>query len=147
MTNTLTVRAVKPNDHPQWLELYKGYINFYGRTFDEKKVATLWQWIQDNKIFCLIAETEGKIVGLAHYREMLSPLNGFAIGFLDDLFVSPNYRGQQIANALMQALKNKAQEQNWLFIRWITQENNYRAKAFYDRIANKTDWNTYQMDC
>lgn len=143
----ITIRFVEEKDYQQWLNVYKGYINFYKRDFDENKVATVWQWIKDKKMFALVAELEEKLVGLAHYREMLSPLNGFTVGFLDDLFVNLDCRGKKVVDALMQALKQQAQQQGWPFIRWITAENNYRAKAFYDRIASKTAWNTYQMDC
>ncbi|UYZ84665.1 GNAT family N-acetyltransferase [Entomomonas sp. E2T0] len=146
MTNVI-IRFVEEKDYQQWIDVYKGYISFYQRDFDEKKVATVWQWIKDKKMFALVAELEGELVGLAHYREMLSPLNGFTVGFLDDLFVNPDCRGKKVVDALMQALKQQAQQQGWPFIRWITAENNYRAKAFYDRIATKTAWNTYQMDC
>lgn len=146
-TKTTIIRAVDQLDHEQWLKLYQGYITFYQRDYDEKKVATLWQWLKDKKIFGLVAEQEGKLIGLAHYREMPSPLNGFMVGFLDDLFVDPNCRGSQVASELMSALKEQAQLHGWPFIRWITNENNYRAKAFYDKISSKTVWNTYQMDC
>jgi hypothetical protein len=30
-------------------------------------------------------------------------------------------------------------------IRWITREDNYRARAVYDRIATKTNWTTYDL--
>lgn len=146
-TKTISIRAVDQFDHEQWLTLYQGYIAFYQRKYDDQKVATLWQWLTDKLIFGLVAEQDGKLVGLAHYREMPSPLNGFMVGFLDDLFIEPNCRGSEVATGLMSALKEQAQVRGWPFIRWITHENNYRAKAFYDKISNKTLWNTYQMDC
>ena len=36
------------------------------------------------------------------------------------------------------------EEQGWPVIRWITAENNYRARALYDRLSDKTHWVTYQ---
>lgn len=145
--NNVTIRFVEEKDKQQWLEVYKGYISFYQRQYDETKVATVWQWLQEQKMFALVAELDGELVGLAHYHEMLSPLNGFTVGFLDDLFVTPACRGKKVVDVLMQAIKQQVQQNGWPFVRWITAENNYRAKAFYDKIANKTPWNTYQMDC
>ena len=37
-------------------------------------------------------ELEGKIVGIAHYRTMPRPIKGQYIGFLDDLFVEPEFQ-------------------------------------------------------
>jgi hypothetical protein len=37
-------------------------------------------------------ELENKIVGIAHYRTMPRPINGQYIGFLDDLFVEPEFQ-------------------------------------------------------
>jgi hypothetical protein len=30
-------------------------------------------------------------------------------------------------------------------IRWITAENNYRARGVYDRLATRTNWVTYDL--
>lgn len=144
MANIL-VRAITAADHDQWLKLYSGYIAFCRRTFDAASVETLWQWLMDQKIFCLVAIVDNQMVGLAHAKEQLSPLNGKKVGYLDDLFVILPYRGKGVANQLMAHLKLLAESKNWLFIRWITRENNYRAKAFYDKIAKKTIWHTYQL--
>jgi len=48
------------------------------------------------KLNGLVYEVDGNIVGFAHYRRMPSPLRGQDIGFLDDLFVDPEHRGQRI---------------------------------------------------
>lgn len=48
MTNVI-IRFVEEKDYQQWIDVYKGYISFYQRDFDEKKVATVWQWIKDKK--------------------------------------------------------------------------------------------------
>ena len=85
------------------------------------------------------------MVGLAHFREMPSPLRGTNIGFLDDLFVLPEKRGGKVVTLLIEELKKEAIEKNWGIIRWITQDNNYRARNLYDKISQKTDWNTYEM--
>ena len=33
----------------------------------------------------------------------------------------------------------------WTVIRWITAEDNYRARGLYDRVADKTKWATYDI--
>jgi GNAT superfamily N-acetyltransferase len=115
---------------------------------DGEILDTVWSWIFDknNPFFALIAKNEaGDALGLAHYREMPSPLRGTGVGFLDDLYVKPEYRGSGCAQAFYTELKIIGKDKGWPFIRWITAENNYRGRASYDKIAEKTPWLTYQM--
>jgi len=36
-------------------------------------------------------------------------------------------------------------ERGWALVRWITRDNNYRARGLYDRLALRSDWITYEM--
>ena len=76
---------------------------------------------------------------------MPSPLRGKNIGFLDDLIVLPKNRGSNAARMLLDELKMIAKSEEWGVIRWITRDNNYRARSLYDQLAQKTDWNMYEM--
>jgi hypothetical protein len=31
-------------------------------------------------------------------------------------------------------------------VRWLTADNNYRARGLYDRCATRTHWITYEME-
>lgn len=141
----IEIRGITPADHEEWTKLYRGYISFCRRDFDTNRVEILWQWLMAEKIFCLVAIVNKQMVGLAHAKEQLSPLNGQVVGYLDDLFVLAHYRGKGVADRLMAQVKLLGLTRQWLFIRWITRDNNYRAKAFYDKIAKKTSWHTYQL--
>ena len=57
------------------------------------------------------------------------------IRFLDDLFVETGFRGQKIAQKLIDHLKSLSKANNWCGIRWITHSNNENAKKLYDNIA------------
>ena len=81
-----------------------------------------------------------------HCRQMPSPLRGALVGFLDDLFVAPSARGQGVVESLYAALDALAREQGWPFIRWITAEDNYRARSVYEKLSDRTHWVTYQMN-
>ncbi len=95
----------------------------------------------------LVASIGGNLVGLAHYRPMPSPLRGEDIGFLDDLFVAPAGRGLGVAERLILAVRDEGRRRSWDLIRWITRDDNYRARSVYDRVAEKTDWNLYELKC
>jgi ribosomal protein S18 acetylase RimI-like enzyme len=145
---SVIVNPVSLDDRKQWEVLYHGYAEFYQVPMNEQILDTVWGWIHDdsNPFFGLIAKDEkGKALGLMHCRQMASPLRGALVGFLDDLFVTPEARGQGVVEELYAALNRLGEQQGWPFIRWITAENNYRGRTVYDKLSDKTHWVTYQM--
>ncbi|MGI9301985.1 MAG: GNAT family N-acetyltransferase [Gammaproteobacteria bacterium] len=131
-----------------WRVLYDGYATFYKREMTDEIANTVWAWINspDHELEGAIALLERQPVGLAHYRRMPSPLRGADIGFLDDMFIAPDARGQGIAEALFAHLRTTAASRGWEIVRWITADDNYRARALYDRVAAKSNWNTYELN-
>ena len=109
---------------------------------------TIWSWIFDenNEFNALIAKSnDGEALGFMHYRAMPSSLRGSYVGFLDDLFVKPEHRGGVVVDLLFKQLNKVAKDNNWPLVRWITADNNYRGRGVYDKLAEKTQWVTYQM--
>ena len=102
------IREIQLKDKEQWEKLYKDYANFYKVEMNDKILQTVWSWLhnKNHEIEGLVYEIEGSIVSFAHYRRMPSPLRGKDIGFLDDLFVDPNYRGQKIGEKMLNKLAN-----------------------------------------
>jgi GNAT superfamily N-acetyltransferase len=144
----MIIESISKEDRAQWQALYHGYAEFYRMPMNTEILDTVWSWIHDdsNPFFGLIAKTEsGTALGFAHCRQMPSPLRGAFVGFLDDLFVTPDARGQGVVDALFDALRDLAKRQGWPFIRWITAEDNNRGRAVYDRRSEKTHWVTYQL--
>ncbi len=144
----VTVRPPVATDREQWEKLYHGYAEFYRVPMNATILDTVWGWIhdRDNPFYGLVAEAaDGRLLGLMHCREMPSPLRGARVGFLDDLFVAPDARGQGVVEALYDGLRDLGRAQGWPFIRWITAEDNARARAVYDKLSAKTHWVTYQM--
>jgi len=94
---TVRVSSLSTGDRSDWEVLYRGYAEFYQVPMNDEILDTVWGWIHDdgNPFFGLIAKDEnGKALGLMHCRQMPSPLRGALVGFLDDLFVSPDARGR-----------------------------------------------------
>ena len=85
------------------------------------------------------------------HRVWLTYVNGFDLcealrsGYLDDLFVEPDQRGGGAVDALFGAINQVALDRGWDVVRWTTADNNYRARATYDKIALRTTWITYDM--
>ncbi len=148
MTQPVRIVPLAERHRADWERLFAGYAEFYKVQQTPEMRATVWGWIQDpaHEVKALIAETpEGRAVGLAHYRPFARPLAAKMAGFLDDLFVDPAFRGQRVADALIEALAAIGREKGWSVIRWITADNNYRGRGVYDRLADRTMWITYEI--
>lgn len=143
----ITISPLQDADKPQWRALYNGYATFYKREMTDAIAAAVWGWLMDpdHELEGVLALRDGVPVGLAHYRRMPSPLRGADIGFLDDLFVDPAARGSGAAERLIEHVAAVARERGWGAVRWITADDNYRARALYDRLAKKTAWNLYEL--
>jgi ribosomal protein S18 acetylase RimI-like enzyme len=141
------IRKLEDKDKENWAKLYSGYADFYKVQMNKGILDTLWGWTQDetHDVKGICFELKGKIVGIAHYRTMPRPIKGQYICFLDDLFVDPDFRGQKIAQKLISHLKSLSNLNNWNGIRWITHSSNEKAKKLYDKIANNTGFELYEL--
>lgn len=143
----MDIRQPQAADFANWVKLYAGYAAFYGVAQTDEMRARVWSWLRDpgHPVRGLVAEEDGKLIGLAHFRPFSRPLSASTGGFLDDLFVDPAARGSGAAAALIAGVKAEGQAQGWTVIRWITAEDNYRARTLYDRVADRTKWVTYDI--
>ncbi len=147
-TSPICIRPVALGDRAAWGDLYLGYATFYGVNQTEAMRDTVWGWLFDRAATLegLVAETaDGTLVGLAHFRPFARPLSASTGGFLDDLFVAPAARGNGAAEALIAELRGIAAQRGWSVVRWITAEDNARARKLYDRVASRTPWITYDL--
>ena len=142
------IRNIGIKDKLEWEKLYQGYADFYKVEITEKILNTVWNWLHDteHELNGLVFEVDKNIVAIAHYRRMPSPLRGKNIGFLDDLYVHPHFRGRKIAEEIINKLNDISKEQGWGLIRWITRNDNHSAKSLYDRVAKKSTWDVYELD-
>ena len=145
----LAVRRTLASDRADWQRLYAGYAEYYANPLTPERADTVFAWLIDetHPVEGLIALDDGEPIGLAHFRDMPSPLRGSTIGFLDDLFVAPERRGSGAAEALLVEIGRIGGERGWAVYRWITRENNFRARGLYERVATRTDWVTYEYPC
>lgn len=138
------VRPVGELDRERWAELYRGYCAFYEVPVPD--LDQLWQRLTvTGELECFVAEGDGVVVGLAHVRAFVRPLEGDTAAFLDDLFVDPGVRGGGIGAALLGHLRSLAAERGWGVITWITAADNHVARGLYDRMAVAQPWVTYDM--
>ena len=143
----IKVRHIIEKDFKEWRPLFEGYADFYKVKINDDIIDNVWSWLHDSKhvLKALVVEKNQQIVAFAHYRKMPNALRGKDIGFLDDLYVNPECRGQKLSELLIYELQKISKENNWNLVRWITRDDNERAKNVYDKIANKTNWDVYEL--
>ena len=141
------IREIKLEDKEEWKVLYRGYANFYKVEMNDKILKTVWEWILDKNhdVSGLVYVQDNKIIGIAHYRKMPSPLRGKYIGFLDDLYVDPKHRRNGIGKKLIKELNVISSRNNWNLMRWITRDDNTTAKSLYEKLSKKTNWEVYEL--
>lgn len=145
---TAIIRPPLVSDRDMWDALYQGYAEFYKVTQTPAMRDTVWSWLMDDAtaVHGLVAvDDAGTLLGFAHFRPFARPLSASTGGFLDDLFVAPAGRGHGVADALIHAVRDHGVAHGWTVLRWITAEDNYRARSVYDRMADKTKWATYDI--
>ena len=141
------IRFLEQKDKEKWAKLYNGYADFYKVPMNNRILDTLWNWIHDKNhvVKGICYELEDKIIGIAHYRAEPRPIEGEYFGFIDDLFVDPDFRGKKVAKKIMSHLKSLSLENNWGGIRWITNSSNKKAKKLFDKIAFNTELELYEL--
>lgn len=143
-----TLRPIALQDYADWCRLYGDYAEFYAVPQTQAMRDQVWQWLFQSQpaIFALVALNANKeMVGFMHYRTFVRPLAASTGGYVDDLFVVPEARGQGIAQQLLHAVSQVGQAQGWTVVRWITAADNVQARAVYDKLAQHTAWQTYEM--
>jgi GNAT superfamily N-acetyltransferase len=144
----IVIAPPQPPDQVDWRRLFDGYAAFYKTPMDDAIAGRVWGWLLDaqHPLEALVARSAaGRVVGLAHFRATPRPSRGGMAGFLDDLFVDPAWRGQRVADRLIGAVAAIGRERQWTVMRWRTADDNYRARAVYDRLAERTMWITYEI--
>jgi GNAT superfamily N-acetyltransferase len=147
----MIIRLSRPDDKRQWLALWDGYNRFYERqgptALPDEVTETTWRRFFDETepVHALVAEIEGRLVGFTHYLFHRSTTSIGPNCYLQDLFVLEEARGRGVASALIDAVGRAAKEQGAQRIYWQTHENNQRARALYDRIAERSGFLIYRI--
>jgi GNAT superfamily N-acetyltransferase len=150
MSINLIIRPVTRHDYDQWLPLWDGYNEFYGRSgataLPTEITLMTWSRFFDayEPVHALVAESDGKLIGLTHY---LFHRSTTAIGpncYLQDLFTSEAARGKGVGKALINGVYAQAKLAGSPRVYWQTHETNITAMKLYDKVAERSGFVVYR---
>ena len=147
-----TIRPPSERDHEQWRVLWGGYNAFYGRVGPTALPATVtqttWARLLDPKepVHGLVAEEDGRLIGLAHYLFHRSTISIPLTCYLQDLFTAEAARGKGIGRALIEAVYARAREAGSRRVYRQTHETNETAQRLYEKMARRSGFIVYRHD-
>ncbi len=147
-TNLVTVRPLRTDDEPAWRALWTAYLAFYESAVTEEVYASTFARLlgDDPRDFnALVAQQDdGTLVGLTHYLFHRHAWKVEEVCYLQDLYATPEVRGQGVGRALIEAVYARADAHGAPTVYWLTQEFNTTARQLYDRVATLTPFIKYQ---
>ena len=99
------------------------------------------------RVFCDLAEWEGKAIGIAIWLYNYSTFQGRHGIWLEDLFVVPEARGKGAGRALLQTLAQRCRSEDLGRLEWAVLNWNAPSIAFYDSLGAgaQTEWTTRRL--
>jgi GNAT superfamily N-acetyltransferase len=144
------IRFAVRDDYPQWLRLWEGYNQFYGRSganaLPDKITQTTWArfFDADEPMRALVAESDGQLLGLAHYLFHRSTTLIAPTCYMQDLFTTEASRGKGVGRALIDAVYEQARLAGSTRVYWQTHESNQVAMKLYDKVAERSGFLIYR---
>ena len=141
------IRPLQKNDRPHWQKLWQGYLDFYQQNLPSEITEYVFASLLDEtqEMSAIVAEVDGKCVGLAHYFFHPTTWHIGPYAHLEDLYVSEDFRNQGIGYALIEELKKIAKAHNAKKLSWHTHKDNRRAQALYNKMSDQNDHIRYDI--
>ena len=150
MITNLIIRPAELRDYIQWIPLWLGYNAFYGRfgktALDPEITKTTWDRFFDESepVYAMVAELNGKLVGITHFLYHRSTSTLKPVCYLQDLFTDPDIRGKGIGSALIESVYEQAKGAGSSRVYWLTHETNTIAMKLYDQVADRSGFVQYR---
>jgi GNAT superfamily N-acetyltransferase len=144
------VRPVARADFEQWLPLWASYNAFYGRSGPTALplaiTETTWARFFDatEPVRALVAESDARLVGLAHYLFHRSTTCIEPVCYLQDLFTVATLRGKGIGRRLIEEVAGQARTAGATRLYWLTHESNATARGLYEKLAQFSGFIVYR---
>jgi GNAT superfamily N-acetyltransferase len=148
----IDIRPVRPDDYDAWRPLWDDYNAFYERVgptaLPEEVTESTWRRFFDanEPVHCIVAERDGRVVGLCHYLYHRSTSRIEPMCYLQDLYTLAEERGHGVGRALINATYEIAKEMGCKRVYWQTHTTNTPARTLYDKVAKHFGFLVYAHD-
>ncbi|MEJ1128435.1 GNAT family N-acetyltransferase [Variovorax sp. CCNWLW225] len=148
-SSSLLVRAPVPEDYAGWKPLWDGYNAFYERegptALPEEITRVTWQRFFDayEPVHALVAERDGRLVGLTHYLFHRSTTRIEPNCYLQDLFTLPSERGRGVGRQLIEGVYAHVKRVGAHRVYWQTHVTNTAGRMLYDKMASHDGFIVY----
>lgn len=142
----IDVRDLAARDRAGWEPLWRGYLEFYGAVVADDVSDLTFRRLLDpaEDMFCIVAEQEGRLVGIVQCILHRSTWTTAPYCYLQDLFVSPDARDQGVGRQLIEAVYARADALGAARVYWLTHETNATARVLYDTVAVRSGFIQYR---
>ncbi|PJI92095.1 ribosomal protein S18 acetylase RimI-like enzyme [Yoonia maricola] len=146
-TSPVSIRPLRADDEADWRRLWEGYLGFYKSTVPEPVYASTFTRLLGDDLqdfHGLVAEVDGRLVGLVHYVFHRHCWRIENVCYLQDLYADPSVRGTGIGRKLIEAVYQAADDAGAPSVYWMTQQDNTAGRRLYDRVGQVTNFIKYQ---
>jgi GNAT superfamily N-acetyltransferase len=148
----ILTRPIERSDYEAWRPLWDGYNAFYGRAGEtalpEEVTSATWErfFTDDEPVRALVAEYQGRVVGLVHFVFHRSTTRLHDVCYIQDLFTAELLRGKGVGRQLILAVYDAARREGCSRVYWQTQASNAKGRALYDKVAEHKGFIVYAHD-
>lgn len=139
-------RVFETGNYSQWLKLWEQYLLFYKTELADEITQVVWQRIISREVQSIGVFNGDELIGFMHFHSQINTWKIGKVYYLEDLFVSQNYRLQGIGRRLIEYLYDLARQNGYERVYWLTDKNNLPAQNLYGKLAEKTDFLLYRQE-
>jgi GNAT superfamily N-acetyltransferase len=145
------IDIVGERDLPELLPLMRAYCDFYRVDPSDEALLDMSRALladPEREGLQLIAwDGEDRAVGFATIFWSWSTLSAARIGVMNDLYVAAGARGSGLAEALIEACRERCVQRGARELSWQTAKDNLRAQRVYERVGGRrAEWLDYSLE-
>ncbi len=148
MNKQYTIREAEAGDEGLILDQLLGLAT-YENIKDEllaTEASIRSDYFEKQLIHALFVEDETRVLAFATWYTVYATFNGISGIFIEDLFVSPDFRRQGIASAILAYLQEWGKKEGCSYLQWFVLDWNTNAQTFYKQFGGKPHdgWQIYR---